>query len=73
MKKNCEVVQSLQIKGITNISVPIFDFTNNAIASMTIPFVTRINYKADLDIKKSTKILLKYSKQLSKQLGSSLK
>ena len=41
-KNKYEVVKSLQIKGVTNISVPIFDYTNNAIAALTIPFVDRI-------------------------------
>ena len=45
-----ELVKSLQIKGVTNISVPIFDYTNNAIAALTIPFVDRIITKDELSL-----------------------
>ena len=64
-----EVVESLQINGITNISVPVLDYNNNAIAAITIPFVSRINSKEDLNIKKTTKLLLRHSEKISKFFG----
>ena len=42
IKNKCEVVKSLQIDGVTNICVPIFDHTNQAIAAMTIPYLQRM-------------------------------
>ncbi len=69
LKKGYEVVESLQISGITNISMPVFDYTGSAIAAITIPFATRINAKGDMSIKQSTKLLLEYTKKLSSNLG----
>lgn len=69
LKKGFEVVESLQIKGITNISVPLFDYSGTAIAAITIPFATRINSQNNLNIKKTREILLDYTKGLSKIFG----
>ena len=71
IKKNCEVVKSLQIDGVTNISVPIFDHTDQAIAAVTIPFLQRINRNSlnDLNLIKTTKLLKEQALQLSKNLG----
>ena len=71
IKNKCEVVKSLQINGVTNISVPIFDHTNQAIAAVTIPYLQRINKdsKNDLSIDKTTKLLKDHALILSKSLG----
>ena len=71
IKNKCEVVKSLQINGVTNISVPIFDHTNQAIAAVTIPYLQRINKdsKNDLSIDKTTKLLKAHALILSKSLG----
>ena len=71
IKNNCEVVKSLQIDGVTNISVPIFDHTDQAIAAVTIPFLQRINRNSlnDLNLIKTTKLLKEQALQLSKNLG----
>ncbi len=71
IKNKCEVVKSLQVSGVTNISVPIFDHTNQAIAAITIPFLQRINRdsKNDLNLLKTTKLLKDHSFRLSKSLG----
>ena len=68
-KNKYELVKSLQIKGVTNISVPIFDHTNNAIAALTIPFVDRIIKKNELDIKQVTKLLKMFDKKLSSEMS----
>ncbi len=64
-----EVVKSLQIKGVTNISIPIFDHTKNAIAALTIPFVDRIIKRDELSIIQVTKLLKIYGKKLSSEMG----
>jgi len=64
-----EVVKSLQIKGVTNISVPIFDYTNYAIATLTIPFVDRIISKGELKLKEVTNLLINSGKALSSDMG----
>ena len=68
-KDGCEIVKSLQVTGITNISYPIIDHTCYAIAAITTPFLNRLNFQNNTNIKETGKILDKYSKQLSKQLG----
>lgn len=68
-KDQCEVVKSLQIKGVTNISIPIFDYTGNAIAAITIPFIDRIIKKNELSIKQVTNLLKLYGKKLSSEMG----
>ena len=71
IKNKCEVVKSLQVNGVTNISVPIFDHTNNAIAAVTIPFLQRVNRDMDtgLSLAGTTKLLKNHSTILSKKLG----
>ena len=68
-KNKYELVKSLQIKGVTNISVPIFDYTNNAIAALTIPFVDRIISKGELNLDEVKKLLIKSARLLSSDMG----
>ena len=68
-KNGYELVKSLQIKGVTNISVPIFDYTENAIAALTIPFVDRIISKGELNLKQVSKLLISFGKILSSEMG----
>ncbi len=71
LKNKCEVVKSLQVNGVTNISVPVFDHTKHAIAAITIPYLDRINKnpKNDMTVMDTKKILIKYITKLSKSLG----
>ena len=71
IKNKCEVVKSLQVNGVTNISVPIFDHTNNAIAAVTIPFLQRVNRNvgSGLNLAETTKLLKNHSIKLSNKLG----
>ena len=68
-KNGYELVKSLQIKGVTNISVPIFDYTENAIAALTIPFVDRIISKGELNLTQVCKLLINSGKILSSEMG----
>jgi len=68
-KNGYELVKSLQIKGVTNISVPIFDHTENAIAALTIPFVDRIISKGELNLNQVSKLLISSGKILSSEMG----
>lgn len=68
-KDRFEVVKSLQIKGVTNITVPIFDYSNKAVAALTIPFVDRIIKDNQLNIKQVTNVLVSYGKKLSLDMG----
>ena len=68
-KNGYELVKSLQIKGVTNISVPIFDHTENAIAALTIPFFYRIISKGELNLNQVSKLLISSGKILSSEMG----
>ena len=70
-KNKCEVVKSLQVNGVTNISVPVFDHTNQAIAAVTIPFLQRIKKDSlnDMSLINTTKLLKEQALILSKSLG----
>ena len=70
-KDGYEIVKSLAIQGITNISFPVFDNSGYAIAAITTPFINRFNEKNQLSIDQTAKILETYSSTLSKQLGYS--
>jgi len=67
-KDRCEIVKSLKIVGITNISYPIFDHSGYAIASLTTPYLNRL-YEKDSDLEESSKIIANYAKKLSSDLG----
>ena len=71
IKNKCEVVKSLQVNGVTNISVPVFDHTNQAIAAVTIPFLQRIKKDStnDMSLISTTKLLKEQALILSKSLG----
>ena len=68
-RDGCEIVKSLQIIGITNISYPVFDHTCYALAALTTPFLNRLAQKNEINIKETSRVLDKYSKILSKDLG----
>ena len=70
-KDGYEIVKSLAIQGITNISFPVFDNSGYAIAAITTPFLNRFNEINQLNIGQTAKILETYSLNLSKQLGYS--
>ena len=67
-KDGCEIVKSLQISGITNISFPIFDYSGYAIAALTSPFLNRLHGNK-VNINKASSIMAKYSIKLSSELG----
>ena len=59
------------MNGVTNISVPVFDHTNQAIAAVTIPFLQRIKKDSlnDMSLINTTKLLKDQALILSKSLG----
>ena len=70
-KDGYEIVKSLAIQGITNISFPVFDNSGYAIAAITAPFINRFNETNQISIDQTAKTLETYSAILSKQLGYS--
>ena len=67
-KRGYEENRSFIINGITNMSVPIFDHSNHAIASMTIPWIDRLD--SDNNKKEGRESLIEIGSQLSKLLGN---
>ena len=68
-KDGYELVKSLQIKGVTNISVPLFDYTGSAIAALTIPFVDRIISKGEPKLEEVKNLLKNSGKRISSDMG----
>ena len=53
----------------TESNLEFFDYTNNAIAALTIPFVDRIITKGELNLNEVKKLLIKSGKLLSSDMG----
>lgn len=62
-----EIEPSYIVKGITNISAPIFDHEGRAVAAMTIPFIER--YDEQLSMDDCTQALMKATRKLSQHIG----
>lgn len=61
---------SLTIAGITNLSAPVFDFTGQAVAAMTIPFIQRLREEDRAALAKSRTGLTRTCRDLSVRLGA---
>ncbi len=66
-KRGYELKPSERITGVTDISVPIFDMTNTAIAALTVPFLTQTD--SPQNQKKSLAELITTSQTISATLG----
>ncbi|MCJ8322440.1 MAG: IclR family transcriptional regulator [Rhizobiales bacterium] len=66
-QSNCEISPSYVVKGITNISAPVFDHDGYAIAALTIPYLERLTEQ--VSIPQCTKLLIEASQTLSKHIG----
>ncbi len=60
---------SLLIRGVTNISAPVFDHTGNVIAAVTMPFISRLNGTETLSEAESRELLVKTCQKLSHKMG----
>lgn len=60
---------SLTIEGITNLSAPVFDFTGQAVAAMTTPFIRRLTGDGLPHLTEARKALIETCAELSKKLG----
>lgn len=61
---------SLLIKGVTNLSAPIFDYTGKAIAAVTIPFISRLAGTETMGAEAARKELVNTCKELSQRMGA---
>jgi DNA-binding IclR family transcriptional regulator len=63
---------SLTITGVTNLSAPVFDYTGNAVAAVTTPFIHRLNLTESSSIPEARTALLETCRDLSLRMGSGL-
>ncbi|WP_422369801.1 IclR family transcriptional regulator [Hoeflea sp.] len=63
-----ELSVSERINGLTDISCPIFDAQNIAVAALTVPFITYLNSEEDIQTVKNK--LFETSRSISSQLGN---
>jgi len=63
-----EVQQSLAVSGVTNVSVPVFDYLGHVVAALTVPFVPQRAAKVPLETVRG--LALEASRQISRNLGA---
>ena len=66
------MMPSAQTAGVVNLSVPIMGADGNAIAALTIPYITLINQPAAPDLTATIQLLQKTGRQLSELAGHEL-
>jgi len=71
-QRGYEMMPSAQTAGVVNLSVPIMGADGNAIAALTIPYITLINQPAAPDITATIQLLQKTGRQLSELAGHEL-
>ncbi|MEI8611196.1 IclR family transcriptional regulator [Enterovibrio norvegicus] len=67
-----EQCKSYVIKGVVNVSVPLFDYSGNAIACMTIPYIEMLDGQNQMPLRDCRKALLEAARYLSEQMGGNL-
>jgi DNA-binding IclR family transcriptional regulator len=67
-----EMMPSAQTAGVVNLSVPIMGADGNAIAALTIPYITLINLPSAPDISATIQLLQKTGRQLSELAGHAI-
>lgn len=63
-----EVQQSLAVSGVTNVSVPVFDYLGHVVAALTIPYMPQ--RAAVVPIERVRELALEASRQISRNLGA---
>lgn len=64
----CEVQPSLAVSGVTNVSVPVFDYLGHVVAALTVPYMPQRAAKVPLE--KVRELALEASRQISRNLGA---
>jgi DNA-binding IclR family transcriptional regulator len=68
LAEGCEVKQSLAVGGVTNISVPIFDYLGHVVAALTVPYMPQRAAKVPLE--RARDLAIEASRALSTNLGA---
>ncbi|RUM24624.1 IclR family transcriptional regulator [Rhizobium vallis] len=61
---------SLTLAGVTNLSAPIFDYTGEAVAAITTPFIHRLNSASHVPVPEARNVLVETCRDLSKRMGA---
>ena len=61
---------SMVIAGVQNMSVPVFDYSGEVIAAITIPFIQRLIENNDPDVETAAKAMLAAGEKVSSSLGA---
>jgi DNA-binding IclR family transcriptional regulator len=64
----CEVKQSLAVGGVTNISVPVFDYLGHVVAALTVPYMPQRAAKVPLE--RARELAIEASRAISTNLGA---
>ncbi|WP_434354843.1 IclR family transcriptional regulator [Parasalinivibrio latis] len=70
--KGYEQRKSYVIKGVTNVSVPLFDYSGYAIACLTVPYIEMLDAHEQLPLRDCRDALLKAAHYLSEQMGGNI-
>jgi DNA-binding IclR family transcriptional regulator len=68
-----EMMASLQTAGVYNLSAPVQAPDGRAIAALTVPYITLVNFPGAPDITRTIHLLLSTAKELSSMAGSDVK
>jgi DNA-binding IclR family transcriptional regulator len=68
LKAGCEVKKSLAVGGVTNISVPVFDYLGHVVAALTVPYVPQRAATVPLD--KVRDLAIETGRAISLNLGA---
>ena len=63
-----EVQPSLAVSGVTNVSVPVFDYLGHVVAALTVPYMPQ--RAATVPLEKVRELALKASREISRNLGA---
>lgn len=61
---------SLTIAGVRNISAPVFDFSGDVVAAITIPFIRRLSGTSIVSVEECREELLAMCQRISRRLGA---
>ncbi len=68
LKAGCEVKKSLAVAGVTNISVPIFDYLGHVVAALTVPYMPQ--RAATVSLEQVRDLAIQASRAISSELGA---
>ena len=68
LRNGCEVKKSLAVEGVTNISVPVFDYLGHVVAALTVPYIPQ--KAATVPLAEVRELVVKAGRSISTNLGA---